>query len=445
MRIIALPNFWEMQIYSKKASIHPHCSPLANISPFKAALMNIESPLISALELEHTYGAQNYHPLPVVLHKGSGCRVWDTDGKEYLDFLSAYSAVNQGHCHPRLLKVLHEQSSRLTLTSRAFYNDQLGKYCEFMCQTFGFDRLLPMNTGVEAAESSVKLARRWAYEVKGVAPDRALVVFPEGNFWGRSIGAISASSDPDSYGGFGPLLPGFIKVPYNDLAALELTFQDPNVAAFMLEPIQGEAGVVVPDQGYLASVRALCTKYRVLMIADEIQTGLGRTGALLACDHEQVKPDILVLAKALGGGMLPVSAVLCSDEIMLTIRPGQHGSTFGGNPLACAVASEAIQIILDENLTQNAASMGSFLQAGLQDLVDTYPILQLTRGKGLLHALVFDENQPDLAWNFCVKLMSLGVLAKPTHGHIVRLAPPLVIKENEVDAALTIIQKALKN
>jgi len=302
-----------------------------------------------------------------------------------------------------------------------------------------------MNSGVEAAESSVKLARRWAYEVKGVAPDRALVVFPGGNFWGRSIGAISASSDPDSYGGFGPLLPGFIKVPYNDLAALELTFQDPNVAAFMLEPIQGEAGVVVPDQGYLASVRALCTKYRVLMIADEIQTGLGRTGALLACDHEQVKPDILVLAKALGGGMLPVSAVLCSDEIMLTIRPGQHGSTFGGNPLACAVASEAIQIILDENLTQNAASMGSFLQAGLQDLVDTYPILQLTRGKGLLHALVFDENQPDLAWNFCVKLMSLGVLAKPTHGHIVRLAPPLVIKENEVDAALTIIQKALKN
>ncbi|MFM7032968.1 MAG: ornithine--oxo-acid transaminase, partial [Bacteroidota bacterium] len=283
--------------------------------------MNIESPPISALNLEHQYGAQNYHPLPVVLHKGSGCRVWDTDGKEYLDFLSAYSAVNQGHGHPRLIKVLHEQSARLTLTSRAFHNDKLGKYCEFMCQTFGFDRLLPMNTGVEAAETSVKLARRWAYEVKGIAPDSALMVFPEGNFWGRSIGAISASTDPDSYGGFGPLVPGFVKVPYNDLAALELAFQNPNVAAFMLEPIQGEAGVVVPDQGYLASVRSLCTKYRVLMIADEIQTGLGRTGALLACDHEHIKPDILVLAKALSGGMLPVSAVLCADEIMLTIRP----------------------------------------------------------------------------------------------------------------------------
>jgi len=406
--------------------------------------MNIESPPISALDLEHQYGAQNYHPLPVVLHRGSGCRVWDTDGKEYLDFLSAYSAVNQGHAHPRLIKVLHEQSARLTLTSRAFYNDKLGKYCKFMCQTFGFDRLLPMNTGVEAAETSVKLARRWAYDVKGGAPDRALVVFPEGNFWGRSIGAISASTDPDSYGGFGPLVPGFVKVPYNDLAALELAFQNPNVAAFMLEPIQGEAGVVVPDEGYLASVRALCTKYRVLMIADEIQTGLGRTGALLACDHEQIKPDILVLAKALGGGMLPVSAVLCADEIMLTIRPGQHGSTFGGNPLACAVAREAVQIILDENLPQNAADMGCLLQKGLQDLVNTFPILQFTRGKGLLQALVFDQDQPDLAWNFCVKLMELGLLAKPTHGHIVRLAPPLVINGHEVSMALDRLKKALQ-
>jgi len=407
--------------------------------------MNIESPLISALDLEYQYGAQNYHPLPVVLHRGSGCKVWDTDGKEYLDFLSAYSAVNQGHAHPRLIKVLHEQSARLTLTSRAFHNDQLGKYCEFMCQTFGFDRLLPMNTGVEAAETSVKLARRWAYDVKGVAPDRALVVFPEGNFWGRSIGAISASSDPDSYGGFGPLVPGFVKVPYKDLEALELAFQNPNVAAFMLEPIQGEAGVIVPDQGYLASVRALCTKYRVLMIADEIQTGLGRTGALLACDHEHIKPDILVLAKALGGGMLPVSAVLCADEIMLTIRPGQHGSTFGGNPLACAVAREAVQIILDENLPQNAASMGCLLQEGLQELVDTYPILRLTRGKGLLQALVFDENEPDLAWNFCIKLMELGLLAKPTHGHIVRLAPPLMINGNEISMALERLNQALRN
>ncbi|MFM7288922.1 MAG: ornithine--oxo-acid transaminase [Bacteroidota bacterium] len=406
--------------------------------------MSIESPPISALDLEHQYGAKNYHPLPVVLHRGSGCRVWDTDGKEYLDFLSAYSAVNQGHGHPRLIKVLHEQSARLTLTSRAFHNDKLGKYCEFMCQTFGFDRLLPMNTGVEAAETSVKLARRWAYDVKGVAPDSALVVFPEGNFWGRSIGAISASTDPDSYGGFGPLVPGFVKVPYNDLATLELAFQNPNVAAFMLEPIQGEAGVVVPDEGYLTSVRALCTKYRVLMIADEIQTGLGRTGALLACDHEHIKPDILVLAKALGGGMLPVSAVLCADEIMLTIRPGQHGSTFGGNPLACAVASEAVQIILDENLPQNAADMGGLLQEGLQDLVDTFPILHFTRGKGLLQALVFDQDQPDLAWKFCVKLMELGLLAKPTHGHIVRLAPPLVINGNEVSMALERLNQALR-
>jgi ornithine--oxo-acid transaminase len=379
-----------------------------------------------------------------VLSKGLGCLVWDKDGREYLDFLSAYSAVNQGHAHPRLVKVLHEQSSRLTLTSRAFHNDQLGKYCEFMCLTFGFDRLLPMNTGVEAAETSVKLARRWAYEVKGMDRDSAVIVFPEGNFWGRSIGAISASSDPDSYGGFGPLVPGFVKVPYNDLEALELAFQDPNVAAFMLEPIQGEAGVVVPDQGYLAAVRELCNKQRVLMIADEIQTGLGRTGTLLACDHEQVKPDILVLAKALGGGMLPVSAVLCSDEIMLTIRPGQHGSTFGGNPLACAVATEAVQVILDENLPQKAALMGQHLQAGLQDLVDYYPILHLARGKGLLQALVFDEHQPDLAWDFCIKLMGLGLLAKPTHGHIVRLAPPLIISKLEIETALMMIEKALK-
>lgn len=396
-----------------------------------------------ALQLEQKYGAQNYHPIPVVVSKALGCQVWDPEGRVYLDFLSSYSAVNQGHAHPRLVKVIQEQVSTLTLTSRAFYNDKLGLYCETMCRLFGYDRLLPMNTGVEAAETSVKLARRWAYEIKGVEPDQAVVLFPEGNFWGRSIAAISASTDPDSRGGFGPFVPGMQTIPYNDLEALEQAFQNFNVAAFMLEPLQGEAGVIVPDPGYLRGVRELCTRYRVLMIADEIQTGLGRTGALLACDHEAVRPDLLVLAKALGGGMLPVSAVLGSDEVMLRIRPGQHGSTFGGNPLACVVAMEAVQILLDEKLDQKAAERGQQLQKGLIELVSKYSILHRTRGKGLLQALVFDYDRPETAWDFCLKLKDLGLLAKPTHGHIVRLAPPLVISETQVQEALGILNEAL--
>ena len=396
------------------------------------------------MELEERYGAHNYHPIPVVLERGSGAVVWDIQGRPYLDFLSAYSAVNQGHCHPRLVQVIQEQAAKLTLTSRAFHNDKLGPYCELMCRTFGFDRLLPMNTGVEAAETSVKLARRWAYQVKGVPDNQAVVLFPEGNFWGRSLGAISASTDPESYGGYGPLLPGFQTIPYNHLEALEAALQNPHVAAYMVEPIQGEAGVVVPDQGYLQGVRELCSRYRVLMIADEIQTGLGRTGALLACDHEKVKPDLLVLAKALGGGMLPVSAVLGSHEVIETIRPGQHGSTFGGNPMACAVAMEAVQVILDEELPQRAALRGKRLQAGLHHLVQQYPTLRATRGKGLLHALVFQTTDPDLAWNFCLQLKSLGLLAKPTHGHIVRLAPPLVVSEDQIDQALGILESALQ-
>ena len=397
-----------------------------------------------ALQKEQKFGAQNYHPIPVVLSKAQGCQVWDSEGKVYLDFLSAYSAVNQGHAHPRLVKVMQEQIATLTLTSRAFYNDKLGLYCETMCRVFGYDRLLPMNTGVEAAETSVKLARRWAYEIKGIEPDQAVVVFPEGNFWGRSIAAISASTDPDSRGGFGPFVPGMQTIPYNDLEALEKALQNPRVAAYMLEPVQGEAGVIVPDHGYLQGVRDLCTRYNVLMIADEIQTGLGRTGALLACDHESVRPDLLVLAKALGGGMLPVSAVLGSDEVMLRIRPGQHGSTFGGNPLACVVAMEAVQILLDEKLDQKAAERGLQLQSGLRDLVSTYPILHGTRGKGLLQALIFGHERPETAWDFCLKLKDLGLLAKPTHGHIVRLAPPLVISETQIQDALGILGEALR-
>ena len=396
-----------------------------------------------ALHLEQTHGAQNYHPIPVVISRAHGCSVWDPEGREYLDFLSAYSAVNQGHTHPRLVKVITEQASTLTLTSRAFYNDKLGVYCETMCRIFGYDRLLPMNTGVEAAETSVKLARRWAYEVKGVEADKAEVIFPEGNFWGRSLGAISASSDPESRGGFGPFVPGMRQVPYNDLQALEEALQNPRVAAFMVEPIQGEAGVVLPDPGYLQGVRELCTRYQVLMIADEIQTGLGRTGALLACDHEGVRPDLLVLAKALGGGMLPVSAVLGSDEVMLRIRPGQHGSTFGGNPLACAVAMEAVQIILDEDLAHHAAIRGEQLHRGLMELVTAFPVLQATRGKGLLRALVFGNEGSETAWDFCMLLKDHGLLAKPTHGHIVRLAPPLIISEQQTQQAIEILAKCL--
>jgi len=393
------------------------------------------------IALEERFGAHNYHPLPVVLEKGEGIYVWDVEGKQYFDFLSGYSAVNQGHCHPRLVKVMQDQSSKLTLTSRAFYNHLLGPYCAFITGYFGYDRVLPMNTGVEAGETAIKLARRWGYRCKGIPEDKARVVFAEGNFWGRTMAAISSSTDPSSYREFGPFMPGFDLIPYNDLAALELSLQNPEVAAFMVEPIQGEAGVVVPDPGYLKAVKALCEKYRVLMIADEIQTGLCRTGRLLACDHEEVKPDILVLGKALSGGMLPVSAVLSNDEVMLQIKPGEHGSTYGGNPLACAVAMEALRILKEENMAENAATQGDLLRELLWELKSPY--IKLVRGKGLLNAIVIDHANPNAAWELCLELMKNGLLAKPTHGDKIRFAPPLTIQREEIKMAVDIIEKSL--
>lgn len=399
----------------------------------------------ASMELEHDFGAYNYHPLPVVLAKGQGMRVWDTAGKEYFDFLSAYSAVNQGHCHPKIVATLIEQAQQLTLTSRAFHNNVLGQYEKFMTNLFGYQRLLPMNTGVEAAETAVKLARRWGYDNKRIPENQARIVFVEGNFWGRSIGAISSSTDPSSRKGFGPFVPGYDLIPYNDLEALEQALRDPHVAAFMLEPIQGEAGVVVPDDAYLRGVRSLCSRYQVLMIADEIQTGIGRTGKMLACDHVNVRPDILVLGKALAGGVYPVSAVLCDDEIMLNIRPGEHGSTFGGNPLGCRIAMSALQVLLEEKMIENADHMGKRFRAEMQLLVDKYDLLELVRGKGLLNAVVINDAQDSkTALNLCHHLMELGVLAKPTHGNIIRLAPPLVIKESELMEVLNRFETAVK-
>lgn len=399
----------------------------------------------ASMEMEHDYGAYNYHPLPVVLAKGQGMRVWDTAGKEYFDFLSAYSAVNQGHCHPKIVATLVEQASQLTLTSRAFHNNVLGQYEKFMTELFGYQRLLPMNTGVEAAETAVKLARRWGYDKKHIPENQARIVFVEGNFWGRSIGAISSSTDPSSRKGFGPFVPGYDLIPYNDLEALEHALRDPHVAAFMLEPIQGEAGVVVPDDAYLRGVRSLCSRYQVLMIADEIQTGIGRTGKMLACDHVDVRPDILVLGKALAGGVYPVSAVLCDDDIMLNIRPGEHGSTFGGNPLGCRIAMSALQVLVEEKMIENADHMGKLFRSEMQKLVEKYELLQLVRGKGLLNAVVINDT-PDskTAWNLCLQLMELGVLAKPTHGNIIRLAPPLLIKQNEMMEVLNRFESAVR-
>jgi len=399
----------------------------------------------SFITRELEYGAHNYKPLPVVLKKGKGIHVWDVNNKKYIDFLSAYSAVNQGHCHPRLVKVMKDQASKLTLTSRAFYNDKLGEYQEFMCKTFGYDKLLPMNTGVEASETAVKLARKWAYEVKGIQKNKAVVLFPKGNFWGRSIGAVSASSDPSSYSNFGPYVPNFKKIKYNDELELEYIFHsNPNIAAYMMEPIQGEAGVIIPHHGYLKKVRDLCNKYNVLMICDEIQTGLGRTGRMLACDYEDVKPDILVLGKALSGGMMPVSAVMASNEIMLTIKPGQHGSTYGGNPLGSALAMEAIKIILDEKLAANSFVSGCMLRHKLEDLRKKYPIIKQVRGKGLMNAIEIDETYNKPADGICYKLLKNGLLAKTTHGNIIRFSPPLVIKENQINEAVEIIEKSLK-
>jgi ornithine--oxo-acid transaminase len=409
----------------------------------KALIRQQQRTAQEAMALEDQYGAHNYHPLPVVLSKGEGAYLWDIAGKRYLDFLAAYSAVNQGHCHPRLVAVMQEQAGRLTLTSRAFHHDLLGAFEEYICAYFGYDRVLPMNTGVEAGETAIKLARKWAYEVKGVTPNKAKVVFAEGNFWGRTIAAVSSSTDPDSYTNFGPYVPGFEVVPYNDLERLEAAISDGDTAAFMVEPIQGEAGVIIPDEGYLAGVRALCSKYQVLFIADEIQTGLGRTGALLACDHEGVKPDMLLLGKALSGGMMPVSAVLSSHEVMNTLKPGQHGSTFGGNPLACALAVEALQIIKDEGLSENAAAMGILFREGLQSL--NIPGLSGLRGKGLMSAVDVDAGLLGMnARTWCERLLDAGLLCKQTHEHTVRMSPPLVLSAAQVDEALNAIEHSLK-
>ena len=395
------------------------------------------------IELEDKYGAHNYHPLPVVIKKGEGIYVWDVEGKQYFDFLSAYSAVNQGHCHPKIIQALNVQASTLTLTSRAFYNDVLGEYEKYITNVFGYDRVLPMNTGVEGGETAIKLARKWGYEVKGIPENQAEVLFAEGNFWGRTIAAISSSDDEDSYGNFGPYVPLFKSIVYNDLDALEKALKaNPNVCAFMVEPIQGEAGVVVPHEGYLKGVRELCSKYNVLFIADEVQTGIGRTGKLTCCEHENVKPDILILGKALGGGVFPVSCALANDEVMLTIKPGQHGSTFGGNPLACKVAMASLEVILEEKLSENAEKLGSKFRKALKDL--KLPVISTVRGKGLLNAIKIEPFNGKKAWDVCMKMRDNGLLAKQTHEHIIRFAPPLVINEEQLDAAVEIIERSIK-
>lgn len=394
------------------------------------------------LELEEQYGAHNYHPIPVVLNRGKGVHVWDVEGKQYYDFLSGYSAVNQGHCHPRLLAALTEQAQQLTLTSRAFHSNLLGEYAQYICTLFGYDKVLPMNTGVEAVETGIKLCRRWAYRVKGIKENQAQIIVCEGNFHGRTSTVISFSTDPSSRNDFGPYMPGFISIPFNDLDALAKALENKNVAGFLMEPIQGEAGVLVPDDGYLAKAKQLCTDANVLFIADEIQTGLARTGKMLACDHEQVHPDILLLGKALSGGLLPVSAVLADDEIMLTIQPGDHGSTYGGNPLACKVAMEALQVLADERMAENAAAMGTLLRQELAAIQS--PFISLIRGKGLLNAIVIKHQDPEAAWNLCLELKENGLLAKPTHGDKIRFAPPLLITETQIKDCVHIIAKSLE-
>tara|TARA_B110000003_G_scaffold167106_1_gene167086 strand:+ start:9606 stop:10829 length:1224 start_codon:yes stop_codon:yes gene_type:complete len=396
------------------------------------------------IKIEEKFGAHNYHPLPVVLAKGEGVFVWDVEGKKYFDFLSAYSAVNQGHCHPRIIKALNDQASTLTLTSRAFHNDVLGRFEEFITKLFGYDKVLPMNTGVEGGETANKLARKWGYMEKGIPENQAKIIFANGNFWGRTLAAISSSDDPSSYKGFGPYMPGYHLIPYNDLNALEQEFKDPNVAAFMVEPIQGEAGVVVPDEGYLAGVRSLCTKYNVLFIADEVQTGIARTGKMLATDYEDARPDILILGKALSGGVLPVSAVLADDEVMLCIKPGEHGSTFGGNPLACKVAQAALEVVVDENLSENADRLGKLFRSELDSRFENIAIVNLIRGRGLLNAIVINDSEDSsTAWDICMKLRDNGLLAKPTHGNIIRFAPPLVINESQLLECIDIIEETI--
>ena len=398
------------------------------------------------IELEDQYGAHNYHPIPVVLERGEGVYVYDVEGKQYFDFLSAYSAVNQGHCHPKIIAALIEQASQLTLSSRAFYNNRLGEYEKYICEYFGYDKVLPMNTGVEGVETALKLCRKWAYQVKGIPDLEAKIIVLEGNFHGRTMTAVSASNDPSSYKGFGPFLPGLIRIPYNDLDALKSVIKDPHVAGFLIEPIQGEAGVVVPNDDYLKAAFDLCQSNRVLFIADEIQTGIARTGKLLACDHINIRPDILILGKALSGGVLPVSAVLADDEIMLCIKPGEHGSTFGGNPLACAVGIAALEVVRIEQLEKNAQIMGDFFRQGLQQLSIKHPIIKIIRGKGLLNAIVIDDHEESsTAWNLCIEMAQQGLLAKPTHGNIIRLAPPLTITQDQLETALSMIDRAFTN
>jgi ornithine--oxo-acid transaminase len=393
------------------------------------------------LELEEQYDAHNYHPIPVVLNRGEGVHVWDVDGKRYYDFLSGYSAVNQGHCHPKIVQALISQAQKLTLTSRAFHNNVLAEYAAYITKYFAYDKVLPMNTGVEAVETAIKLARRWGYEVKGIAVNKAKIIVCENNFHGRTSSVISFSTDPSSYTKFGPFMPGFIIIPFNDIKALETALTNENVAGFLVEPIQGEAGVLVPSEGYLSKAKQLCESSRVLFIADEIQTGLGRTGKMLACDHEQVRPDILLLGKALSGGMLPASAVLADDSIMLTIRPGEHGSTYGGNPLACHVAMTALQVLKDEHMVENATTMGDLLRRELKKINSRH--ISIIRGVGLLNAIVIQHTDKNAAWEYCLQLKENGLLAKPTHGDRIRIAPPLIINQKQIIECVEIIEKSL--
>ena len=398
------------------------------------------------IDKESKFGAHNYHPLPVVLSKGEGVFVWDVNDKKYYDFLSAYSAVNQGHCHPKIIKALNDQANTLTLTSRAFHNNILGSYEQYITNLFGYDKVLPMNTGVEGGETANKLARKWGYLKKGIEEDKARIIFANGNFWGRTLAAISSSDDPSSYKGFGPYMPGYSLIPYNNLDALENELKDKNVAAFMVEPIQGEAGVIVPDDGYLAGVRKLCTKYNVLYIADEVQTGIARTGRMLASDYEDARPDILILGKALSGGVLPISAVLADDDIMLCIKPGEHGSTFGGNPLACKVAQSALEVVIEEDLAKNAAELGEVFRSELSKRLIDNKLVKLIRGKGLLNAIVINDTEDSsTAWDICLALRDNGLLAKPTHGNIIRFAPPLVINKKQLLFCVDIIVNTLNN
>ena len=396
------------------------------------------------IKLEEKYGAHNYHPIDVVIDRGKGVWVWDVEGKKYLDFLSAYSAVNQGHCHPKIVKALTDQAQKLTLTSRAFYNSALGEYEKYITEYFGYDKVLPMNTGVEGDETAFKLARKWAYAVKGIPENKAKIIFCEGNFHGRTMMAVSASNDPDCKDGYGPYLPGIELIPFNNFPALEKALADPNVCAFLVEPIQGEAGVMVPDDGYLKKAYDLCKSKNVLFIADEVQTGLCRTGKLLACDHENVRPDVLILGKALSGGVMPISAVLADDDIMLTIKPGQHGSTFGGNPLAAKVSIASLQVLKEEKLAENAEKMGKYFRQEMQKIIDELEIVTLVRGKGLLNAIIIKPTKSGkTAWDVCVEFKENGLLAKPTHGDIIRFAPPLVITKEEIDFAIETIRNVL--